>query len=472
MSDSLDAALRSFPGLAKADGQGAGSHVHGGQEDDRVLITLGFENNGAGKTARLVVDFIMSHMGNGSRLDSRAPVYPDAALACSCAPPDAVFYSCSAQQVANFARALLYASPRPQGPARPATRLAAPPLSVLLSHAFAAFEEDYASAATADLARPSLGLWSNVLRGIGKDGLATRDLPRRTILSRRTTRAVLRDLARLDWLAVDRGQRGGYLRLTAAGRRVRSAGAALVCDVEHAWLQRFGTRRIQALRDALAGLVDQLDIELPWCLTGYGLADASVTGGSHIAGKIGPPRIPAHGEDWPVVLREPGSNAARMPLSALIAQALAAFTIDYEWDIFGYGAGLNATSNLLRRIGDGMPLAQAAALGEVSGNGKAGLERHLVVVVEPGKPRDTSRRVYLTPKGKRARDSHESLLTDVERDWRTRHGDCVAALRTALEDLDRDLGADLPDYPSPTAWIRHSMIVASAVARRRLGAVS
>ena len=461
MSDSLEA----FPGLVKA-GPSTGSHVH--EDGDRVLFAVGFENAAAGRTARLVVDFIMSGMGNGRRLDGRAPVRPNAALACSCAPPNALFYSCNAQQAATFARMLAYASPRPQGPARPSTRLATKPLSALLGHAFAAFEEDCAKAADDDLAKPSLGIWSNVLRAIADDGLPQRDLPRRTILSRRATRAVLRDLERLGWLAVDRRQRGGYLRLTDAGRRVRAAGAAIVRDVEQAWRCRFGTRRVDALGDALAGLVRQLDVELPWCLTGYGLADASVTGGSHVAGSIGPPRIPAHGQDWPVVLREPGSDARRLPLPALVAQALTAFAIDYEWDIFGYGAGLYATSNLLRFVGDdGMPLGRAAALGEVRGNGKAGLERHLVVVVEPGKPRDMSRRVYLTPKGARARDSHDYLTIAVERDWRKRYGDCVRALRDALEDMDRDLGPDLPDYPSPTAWLWHAMTTASAVARQR-----
>ena len=171
-----------------------------------------------------------------------------------------------------------------------------------------------------------------------------------------------------------------------------------------------------------------------------------------------------------MVLREPGARARWLPLPALLSQALAAFTIDYEWDILGYGAGLNATSNLLQFIGDdGMPLARAAALGEVRGNGKAGLERHLVAVVAAGKPRDGSRLVYLTPKGQRARDSHGFLLAAVERDWQVRYGRTgrTEALREALEALDQDLSDDLPNYPSPTAWIWHSMNIASGVERKR-----
>ena len=217
-----------------------------------------------------------------------------------------------------------------------------------------------------------------------------------------------------------------------------------------------------AVREALAALVAQFDIELPWCLTGYGPADASITGGNHIAAEPGPPRIPHHGQDWPVVLRKPNTDVSQQPLPALLSQALAGFTIDYEWEIFGYGAGLNATANLLQHVSDkGISLSDATARGEVSGNGKAGAERHLVAVVEPGKPRDMTRRVLLTPKGKRARDSYAYLVTQVERDWHERYGGCVQELRTALEAIDGELGEGLPNYPDTTKWFFHSMVAAS-----------
>ena len=466
MRDSLEAALDSFPGLQPADGPHLGSHAHA--EGESVVFALGFAPNGAGRTARLVVDFIMSHMGAGRRLDGRAPVRANAALACGCAPPDALFYACSTPQAATFVRMLRYASPAPQGPPRPAATSKKTPLSVLLGHAFETFDEGYRNTQADDPVKPSLGIWSNVLRAIGDDGLPTRDLSMRTVLSRRAARAVLRDLQRLGWLALEKRRGRSYLRLTPAGRRARDNGAPSIRAVEEMWLQRFGTARVDALRRALVALASQFDVELPWCLTGYGVADASVTGGSHIAAQSGPPRIPAHGEDWPVVPRDAGSDARHLPLPALLSQALAAFTIDYEWDIAGYGAGLLATSNLLQFIGDdGMPLARASALGEVRGNGKAGLERHLVVVVAPGKPRDGSRLVHLTPKGRRARDSYAYLLMAVERDWQQRYGDCIVALREALESLDRDFDDDLPNYPSTTAWLWHSMNTASGVARAR-----
>ena len=75
--------------------------------------------------------------------------------------------------------------------------------------------------------------------------------------------------------------------------------------------------------------------------------------------------------------------------------------------------------------------------------------------------------MYLTPKGRRARDSHAYLLMAVEQDWQRRYGDCVVALREALESLEQDFGGDLPNYPSTTGWIWHSMNTASGVERAR-----
>ena len=242
MPNSLEAALDSFPGFQKAEGAHLGSHAH--TEGEGVVFALGFAPNGAGRVARLVVDFIMSHMGAGRRLDSRTPVRAHAALACRCAPPDALFYACSTQQAATFVRMLRYASPTPQGPPRPATTTTKMPLSVLLSHAFATFDEDYENALADDAAKPSLGIWGNVLRAIGNDGLPTRDLPMHTVLSRRAARAVLRDLQRLRWIALEKRSGASYLRWTTAGRTARDIGAAHIRAVEETWRQRFGTARV------------------------------------------------------------------------------------------------------------------------------------------------------------------------------------------------------------------------------------
>ena len=458
VSEAIAAALDGFPGIVTAPDAAAGSHAH--VEAERVVLALRFADDREGEVARMVADFIFSHMGNGRRLDGRAPIVPETEPPYGRETPDLTWYVCTHQQAANFARMLRYASPEPQGPARPKRVLRAQPLSTLLSHAFVAFERGFDEARL--LTQPSLGIWSNVLRAIPDDGLNRRDFSKRTVISKRAASGVLRDAERLGWLAVEKEGRTAVVRLTTVGRRARDVMRALIQDLEADWEKRFGSKRMATLREALAALVAQFDIELPWCLTGYGPADASTTGGNHIAAKPGPPRIPHHGQDWPVVLRKPNTDVSNQPLPALLSQALAGFTIDYEWEIFGYGAGLNATANLLQHVPDeGIPLDDAKSRGEVAGNGKAGAERHLVVVVEPGKPRDMTRRVFLTPKGKRARDSYAYLVTQVERDWRKRYGDCVGELRTTLEAIDGELGEELPDYPDTTKWFFHSMVAAS-----------
>ncbi len=466
--EELRTVFDSFPGIATAKREARGSHVH--MHGDGVVLAVVLENNGSGRTAALTVDFILSRMGAGQRLDGRMPVKENAGLACRCATPGARFYRCSHQQAAVFARALRYASARPMGPARPAAALSCTPLSVLLSHAFAAFDRDYRHALAGDPSKPSLGVWCNALRVIDDEGLRQRDLSESTVLSRRGTRAVVRDLERLRWLDVEKTGRGSsLLRLTAAGQRARDTGRQLVDAVEKDWRRRFGEHPVDALGAALAALANQFEIELPWYLTGYGPSDSSLTGGDHVAEKLGPPRIPAHGQDWPAVVRDTQKDAAELPLPALLSQVLAAFTIDYERDIRGYGAGLGFTSNFLQFVGDeGTTLEQASALAGIVGNGKSALERHLVVVVAPGRARDGNRQVYPTPKARRARDSHPHRIMEIEGNWLARYGAyCVTRLRETLTSMDRGFGTDLPNYPDTTSWFFHSMNAGSAATRPR-----
>lgn len=463
----LGAALRGFPGIVTRRAVGTASHVH--ETAGEVVVVLVFAAGRTGQVATLVVDFIMSHMGRDRRLDSHAPVQQHTGPGCGCGTPNAVHYVCTPRQAAIAARMLRYASADTQGPSRPHALLSSVPLPVLLSHALCAFRDGYRQAVGEDLSLPSMGLWANVLRAIPDAGLDRRELPARTVLSLRGMRAVLRDLERRRWLTSDKQGRGVHLlRLTASGRQARDAGPRLVANVERRWRRRFGTGEVAALHTALADIARQFDVCWPWSLTGYGPGDASVTGGGHVPGVVGPPRIPPHGADWPVVLRKGGGAARRPPLPALLSEVLAAFTMDYEWDAFGYGAGLWSTSNLLQFVkASGMALEEAAARGDVRGNGKSGLERHLVVVVESGKPGDGSRRVHLTPKGQRARDSHAYLVEAVEQDWQRRYGKAVAALRQVLERLDRQLGEGWPNYPDTTAWFLESLVVGGAAARRR-----
>ena len=340
---------------------------------------------------------------------------------------------------------------------RPAACQSGPPLPTLLGRAIGTFTLDYDQARGEDRSVPQLGTWANVLRVLDADGTDQRQLARRTVISRRAAEVVVTRLARLGRVAVENqvieGKRGKtkLVRLTAKGEAGTAAAAALVDTVQADWRERFGNDAVDRLRDALSTIVDRLPVELPHYPAGYGAADPSVTGGDYVPEDPGPLRIPAHGQDWPVVLREPDSVTRRLPLPALLSQALAAFAIDYEREQFG---SLPAASNFLRFVGDdGVTLGCAQDLGGVAGNGKSLHERHLDVVVEPGRLRDMSRRVFLTAKGRRVRDAYPRLVKEIEDRWSEQYAAAMPTMRATLMSMNERFDAGLRDYPSTTGWI-------------------
>lgn len=73
--------------------------------------------------------------------------------------------------------------------------------------------------------------------------------------------------------------------------------------------------------------------------------------------------------------------------------------------------------------------------------------------MEPGKPKDLDRRVYLSPKAKRERDAYTSLVVEIEQNWRSQYGaDSIDGLRAVLEQLNEQFGTKMPDYPDTTRW--------------------
>lgn len=331
------------------------------------------------------------------------------------------------------------------------------PVPTLLGRAIGAFNLDYDQARRGEGSLPQLGTWANVLRVVDVDGTDQRQLARRGVISSRATEVMVNRLERLGRVAVERkeieGKRGKtkLVRLTASGEAGAALAAAAVDSVQAEWRLRFGNDAFDRLRDALSIVVNRLPVELPHYPAGYGAADPSVTGGNYVPEDPGPPRIPAHGQDWPVVLRKPGRDTRHLPLPALLSQVLAAFAIEYEREGFG---SLPAVSNFLRFVGDdGVTLGRARALGGVSGNGKTLHERHKDVIVESGRPRDMSRRVFLTPKARRLRDAYPRLVMEIEDRWREQYAAAIPPMRTTLMAMNERFDLDLPDYPSTTAWI-------------------
>ena len=278
-------------------------------------------------------------------------------------------------------------------------------------------------------------------------------------MSQRAVRVATRDLEHRGWLVVEPVQEKRGLkiaRLTNAGRLARDAGRVRVESTEQDWLNHYGKTRIGDLRSSLQTLISQIDVELPHYPTGYGQGDSSVTGGNYIPEDPGPPRIPGHGQEWPVVMRSDGGTESTLSLSALLSQALMAFTIDYDSDAEGVFGGLGGAVTFFRFVGnEGMPLGEASRIGDVTGTGRSNLERHRLVVVEAGRHRADERLVTLTSRGRRVRDTYPVLVVEIERRWRAQYGaKLIDDLRTSLEALDDQLENGLPDFPDTSGWLR------------------
>ena len=428
----LDAVFSAYPGIVAARSRFRA-------QADGFVVTCVFGKGDLGRAAALAADYIAARVGASATTDA-----------------DTLHVRCSATRFVRFQQSLDYASELQVG-RRPNATLSEPPLPTLLGRALTAFAGDYDSARGGDRSIPQLAVWANALRVIDAGGTDQRQLGRRAVISKRVAGVVVGRLERRGRVSVETttvpGRRGKarIVHITPDGRAARHAAARLVDTVQGDWRRRFGNDGIVRLRAALSAVVDRLPVELPHYATGYGAGDPSVTGGDYVLEDPGPPRLPAHGQDWPVVLREPDSVAADLPLPALLSQVLAAFAIDYERE--GVGP-LRAVSNFLRFVGDkGVTLGRAQALGGVSGNGKTLHERHLDVVVEPGRARDTGRRVYPTPKSRRMRDAYPHLVREIERSWCGEYGDAVPAMRSALAAMDERFDEDLPDYPDTNAWL-------------------
>ena len=443
-AERLNAIGRDFLGIAERPDQPS-FHAH----DSHVEADLAFDDGSAGTSARLVVEHVVERRTTPIHMATRN----DGSLRLSLDAKDAT----------RFARALAYAGTEFLAPRRRPRALVGVPLPSLLSHALIAFERDYGEAG---YQVPTLPAWSNVLRAFGDEPLTDRELGRRGILAKRVVRVVLRDLARLGWLEPD-ATRPRAFRLSARAKALEVAARQRLAEVEERWRDRHGLDVIERLRNGLAGVAPRLELEWPWYLTGYGPGDASVTGGSFLPAEAGPPRVPGRGEEWPVVPRDTSVPVAELPLSALLSKVLAAFTVDYEEEHLG---ALSAASVFLAQVpGDGISLARARAICDIVGSGRSTAERHLCVVVAPGRPSDGTRMVHLTPKARRMRDSYPALVMDIEARWRDTFGARVLDdLREALETVDAETPPGTPDYPDARAWLHP----ASLKARGAMGRVS
>ncbi len=302
------------------------------------------------------------------------------------------------------------------------------PLSVLLSKALVALTREFENAGAGTLPLPSLTMWSNVLQYVTDDGVELGTFWRTARISKRAVRAAIHAVERHGYVAVrpDPSEtKRKVVNLTTKGRQTRDSMRRLFDVVDKRWRKRFGSRTSDALRAALERLVSQLELELPHHPTGYGSADPSVGRG---------------GQDWKPVARTGDGDVSSLPLSALLSQALMAFSLDFELS----GMCHALTANVLRLVGDdGRPLAELPHATHVEG-----LQRHGVVRIEAHPDDPKHKVVHLTAVGRAAREAYPRVIQRVERDWRERYGaDVVDALREPLERVVAELDDDLPHHP-------------------------
>ena len=330
------------------------------------------------------------------------------------------------------------------------------PLPILMSHILHAFVRDYAASSNQ---LPSAPMLNNVLRVVGSPGVSYNQLGRHSILSDRVVRVAIRFLEEDGWLTTYPSGvgRDKLIQLTPEGKRARARGLRRQTATERKWEGSFGNQQLQDLRTALAAVVQHLDVELPHYITSYGQGDPSITGGGYVPAELGPPVIPAHGNEWPVVPRKDEVSVANLPLIALLSQALAAFTIDYDESVETVMGGLHGVTTFLRSLGKyGMPLSEAKKIADVNGTGRAGLERHgLVVVKAEAGARGNQRTVFLTALGRRVCNRFSGRLVEIEHHWSHRYGSkVVELLRSTLESMDQQLDTSFPDYPETREWIQ------------------
>lgn len=287
-------------------------------------------------------------------------------------------------------------------------------------------------------------MWVNFLRFIGPEGIRVADLWQECGVGERSIHNSHPGLVRWGYVTVDPppGAASARPRLedmivctTAAGRRAQAIWQELPALVEPSWRSVLGASNLDALRTALLGVLDQVDVELPRYLT--------------IGARPYPPRQ---------------SPVDALDLTALLSGVLELFTMDYEAEA---SHGLFVAANLLRVVdADGTPVRD---LPRRSGISKEAINltisyftRRRFAFVEPDSKVSGQKIARLTPEGLMAKSTYERLPTEVERRWARRFGKQVAALRTATESIvgspvlsESPLAALVKPYPDGwRSWVK------------------
>ena len=309
-------------------------------------------------------------------------------------------------------------------------------LPIALSRVLAHITADAEARAGVGAAMASLAVWSNVLRCVAAaPGIDEKGLAAEARISKRLAVAAVTGAARRGWIETESaGGKNRRVTLAPAGEAAAASWPGVLSAVDEEWAG-------SPIRSALEELVPHFRFELPHYPASYGTADPSATGGCFMHNAPRKDDLPAHGVDWRPVAREGDGGVATLPITALLSQALMAFTIDYE-DKFPWP--LASTLNVLVHVADGALLSELPEGHGITAAGKSLLERHLIVDVEKLKGRD--HRVTPSFRGKQVLEHHPKRLATVEKEWDERYGAVVEQLRAALEPIATGPAADYRDY--------------------------
>jgi hypothetical protein len=328
---------------------------------------------------------------------------------------------------------------------RSIARVRGPPLSTPLSQLLIAFTIEYDNEfdhrlVDADVGRRlpiSLVMWSNFMRLVG-DGITVGELPeaagipkvrmlstlggmerwRYVFVSAKPTGAVPRS-KREGWGSARALRREWFVRPTSAGRMTQEIAPPLFSEIEARWRERFGVDAIDELRHALAVVLEGLDLELPEYLPIVGSSNGMRAEVEH-----------------------PRGAKAGAHLSALLAQVLLAYTLDFERES---ELSLALTGNFVRVLGKaGLDVREIPG---TSGVSKEATAMALNYLTKTGYVSVEAKLARLTVKGFDAEAAAPGLHAIVERAWSAQR------LRKALARL-LDQRAPLSEglRPYPDGW--------------------
>jgi DNA-binding MarR family transcriptional regulator len=299
----------------------------------------------------------------------------------------------------------------------------------------------------------SLVMWSNLMQFVTEEGVSVGELQRLA----RTGSLSLAGMERWGYITVEPGPSAPrskaprpdwVVRPTRKGLRAQRMWRPLLGVIEERWRGRFGTPEISRLREALSALISQFDVELPEYLPvlGYGLLAEAYNSEGRGQGRA------TAAVDSGVV--------SSLPLTALLSQALLAFTIDFERES---EVSMAISANVMRLLGEkGVPVRDLPRLSGVSKEAIAMalsfLEKRRFIVVEPTPNASRGKVARLTHKGQEAQDTYRRLLGALEERWRGRFGEeTIHNVRESLEQLVGEPSAHLSPLfrglePHPDGW--------------------